>query len=83
MRAGTSSQGWIVNTQSSAGNYEKWTLVDPTNTSSIAPVDWNEQVAFRSAHGRYLMSHASGQLTQQSFIGSANERWRLLFLLPD
>lgn len=59
------------------GSWEIWTLVDPRDRSSTAPVQVRERVAFLSHHGSYLVAEPDGRANADRSAIGPWEHWRL------
>jgi hypothetical protein len=75
-----SADDFMVGKASTRGTCGAWRLVNPANPSSTGMVRVNDEVAFRSCHGRYMYRQSSSDVRAHLTTISAAAKWRLLSL---
>jgi hypothetical protein len=81
LRALTSSNNWSVDLSTIDGSWERWVIVNANDPNKTGPVRINEEVAFRSVHGRYLYRQGdNGNVRAHNTAIQSLEKWRILWL---
>lgn len=80
LRALDGANDWAVDKSVFRDTWETWVIVNANNPSSTGRVQVNDEVAFRSVHGRYLYRGTDGNVRAHNTLIQSLEKWRILWL---